>query len=144
MNELETVRYIERALDRHPRWAQDARVLVRLRAAQKLLLMAHAARQSINYLIENETIASFVEHWDAAMKNVNATVPEPVGADAEAIARAIYLLKEVVPSFIESNRLDGYTVFYDEAQCDGYCLVEDCEAASKDLARFAEHKSIGL
>lgn len=39
--------------------------------------------------------------------------------------RARTLLRAVV-DFIEKNPVQDYEVFYDDAVCDGACLMEDC------------------
>jgi hypothetical protein len=50
--------------------------------------------------------------------------------------RAAYLLR-VVAKFIEENPLaPEMTVYYDEAECDGYCLKEDCLSAVEALERL--------
>jgi hypothetical protein len=49
------------------------------------------------------------------------------------VERAEYLLRTVA-QFIDENPVSDYTIFYDEAECDGYCLAYDCIAAADDLA----------
>jgi hypothetical protein len=44
----------------------------------------------------------------------------------ELIERAAYLLG-VVEQFIKENRLEDYMTVYDEAECDGACLADDCK-----------------
>lgn len=58
------------------------------------------------------------------MDKVNAQV-------RQALERSIVLL-EATAKFIESNPVREYTVFYNEAECDGYCLRDDCENALED------------
>ena len=50
-----------------------------------------------------------------------------------ALDRAQYLLGAVM-RFIVRNRLGDFSVYYDEADCDGHCLYDDCEIA-RDEAR---------
>jgi hypothetical protein len=49
----------------------------------------------------------------------------------EALQRARDLL-DAAYRFIEANNLEHKTVFYDEAECDGYCLMDDCKIAIED------------
>lgn len=51
--------------------------------------------------------------------------------------RAIYLLG-VIGQFIDENNLEEYTTIFDDAECDGGCLAEDCAAAAEGLARQME------
>lgn len=56
-------------------------------------------------------------------------------ADAE---RAITLLR-AAKAFLQKQKALGYfldhpiTVFYDEADCDGYCLLDDITACLEDI-----------
>ena len=52
----------------------------------------------------------------------------------EALDRAQYLL-DAAMRFILVNRLGEYSVHYDDADCDGLCLYDDCETA-RDAARI--------
>ena len=52
--------------------------------------------------------------------------------DRDAIKRAIYLLS-VVQGFLDENPVKEYTYFYDDAECDGYCLIDDCKIAEEEL-----------
>lgn len=47
-------------------------------------------------------------------------------------SRIVELLN-IVPEFIEENRLEEYTVKYDETVCDGYCLMTDINIALDDI-----------
>jgi hypothetical protein len=49
-----------------------------------------------------------------------------------SLDRAQYML-DTAMKFIERNRLHEFKVHYDEATCDGYCLLSDCEAVRDDL-----------
>jgi len=51
--------------------------------------------------------------------------------EQEAMERAQYLLSVAI-RFIETNHLHSYRVRYDEATCDGYCLINDCKLARND------------
>lgn len=44
--------------------------------------------------------------------------------EEEIISRSIELL-EAAKNLIRDNRLEAYTTFYDEATCDGQCLIDD-------------------
>lgn len=48
--------------------------------------------------------------------------------ERESLKRCETLLDAVI-RFVEVNPVAEYTVFYDDAECDGYCLQDDCEAA---------------
>ena len=54
----------------------------------------------------------------------------------EGSARAIELLN-VAAKYIETHWTDGI-VHYDEADCDGYCVAEDCRLAAEQLASEGE------
>ena len=41
--------------------------------------------------------------------------------------RQNYLMRAVI-RYMENNPVNDYTVDYDEASCDGYCLIEDIRA----------------
>jgi hypothetical protein len=45
--------------------------------------------------------------------------------------RAIYMLK-VAAKYIRENHPDG-KIHYDEADCDGSCVANDCEYAADEL-----------
>ena len=59
--------------------------------------------------------------------------------DKETIERAAYLLR-VVGQFIDTNPVSDYTVIYDEAECDGACLRDDCSVAADELERMMAAK----
>ena len=46
-------------------------------------------------------------------------------------ARAIEMLRVAAEMLLKSN--PSGTVFYDGADCDCFCIAEDCEAAALDL-----------
>jgi len=50
---------------------------------------------------------------------------------AEALERANLMLS-VTRAFIAANGLHEFTAEYDEATCDGYCIIDDCNAASEN------------
>jgi hypothetical protein len=50
----------------------------------------------------------------------------------DALLRAETLL-EAVCKFIDSNPVHDYTVFYDGAECDGYCLHDDCDTLLEEI-----------
>ena len=50
---------------------------------------------------------------------------------AEEVKRAVEMLK--VSARRSSIAAPSVTVRYDEAECDGYCVADDCEAAAEDL-----------
>ncbi len=52
--------------------------------------------------------------------------------DGLAVERAIVML-EVVVRYLEENPVQEYTVHYDETNCDGYCLADDCRVAAEEL-----------
>jgi hypothetical protein len=55
-----------------------------------------------------------------------------------ALERCVILLR-AAQSFVYDNCLEENTVIYDDAECDGYCLIEDCEAAiTKSQAALAK------
>tara|TARA_R110000764_G_scaffold215303_1_gene302013 strand:- start:596 stop:757 length:162 start_codon:yes stop_codon:yes gene_type:complete len=49
----------------------------------------------------------------------------------EAHKRAILML-EIAADYIEDNCPEE-TIFYDETDCDGYCVAEDCKIAASEL-----------
>ena len=52
------------------------------------------------------------------------------------IKRAIEMLK-IASNYIRECPCDGdYTVFYDDAICDGWCVADDCESAAEMLEGF--------
>lgn len=55
----------------------------------------------------------------------------------ETLERAQYMLDAAI-KFIERNRLHDYKVVYDEATCDGYCLLSDCKIARDDARSLLE------
>ncbi len=59
----------------------------------------------------------------------------------EALERAVILLR-ATHDFIGTNPIQEYTVFYDEAECDGSCLATDCGIA-EESARAALAKARG-
>lgn len=59
--------------------------------------------------------------------------------DKEAIERAAYLLG-TVRQFIDTNPISEYSVYYDEAICDGACLRDDCLTAELELDRMLSAK----
>lgn len=50
----------------------------------------------------------------------------------DILHRAITLL-DVSCEYIESNGFEDGVVYYDDAQCDGACLIEDCTNAKEEL-----------
>lgn len=50
--------------------------------------------------------------------------------------RARQLLK-LAAKYIRKYKDDGI-IFYDETECDGACLADDCEAAAESLEVFGE------
>ena len=46
-------------------------------------------------------------------------------SEREVLERAITMLK-ATEDFVEGNPISEYTVFYDDANCDGGCLSNDC------------------
>lgn len=50
----------------------------------------------------------------------------------DIIQRAATLL-QATTAFIDKNPVKEYTVFYDEAHCDGNCLREDCRLLLKEM-----------
>lgn len=57
-----------------------------------------------------------------------------MNAKRDAIKRAIEIL-EIAGEHCESYAGDA-TAFYDEADCDGYCINDDCKAAANDLRKL--------
>lgn len=55
-----------------------------------------------------------------------------------AAERAQTLLDAVIRYLSENECAREFVVNYDEADCDGYCLQEDCETALEDLKRAIE------
>jgi len=47
----------------------------------------------------------------------------------EALERSVILL-DATERFLSTNPVMEYMVHYDEADCDGHCLAEDCENAA--------------
>lgn len=45
--------------------------------------------------------------------------------------RAAYMLR-VAAWYIRDKYPDGI-VYYDDAECDGYCVADDCESAAEDI-----------
>lgn len=64
-----------------------------------------------------------VERWNDVARKVQAH-----GALVEALKRAVTLM-DATERFVEKNPIGDYTVFFDEADCDGSCLAVDCAAA---------------
>jgi hypothetical protein len=56
------------------------------------------------------------------------------------IQRAVYMLR-VVKEFIAINELHGYDSHWDDAFCDGNCLIDDCESAAQGLERYEREKA---
>jgi hypothetical protein len=52
----------------------------------------------------------------------------------EALQRAVVLM-EATYDFISSNKLEGYPLYYNDAECDGSILADDCEYAIDDAKR---------
>jgi len=48
-----------------------------------------------------------------------------------ALARARVMLK-VAAQYISETWPEG-TIFYDDAECDGYCVADDCKQAQEEL-----------
>jgi hypothetical protein len=46
--------------------------------------------------------------------------------------RAIYMLRTAA-MFVDVNHLESRTAIWDDATCDGACLIADCNAAADDL-----------
>ncbi len=59
----------------------------------------------------------------------------------EACKRALELL-DATARFIEANPIAEYTVLYDEAQCDGYCLIEDCRSSYERLVGLLAQEAL--
>ena len=54
---------------------------------------------------------------------------------SEAVTRAIKMLS-IASKYIDDNCDLDETIFYDQADCDGYCVVEDCVVAAEELSRL--------
>lgn len=54
----------------------------------------------------------------------------------EDIHRAAEMLR-IAAEYIKQHCPDG-DIFYDEADCDGYCVAADCEIAADELLRGDE------
>jgi len=48
--------------------------------------------------------------------------------------REAFLLR--VAAFYIRNEYAGGTIFYDEAECDGLCVADECEAAAQDMVNI--------
>ncbi len=63
--------------------------------------------------------------------------------EQSAAWRAAYLLR-IVNKFIHDNPVSDYTIYFDEAVCDGACLADDCLVAAEELERVRNDRdSIG-
>ncbi len=56
----------------------------------------------------------------------------------EDLLRAAEMLK-IAAEYIRENWPDA-TVFYDEAECDGYCVADDCETAAEMIWEESEEE----
>lgn len=54
-----------------------------------------------------------------------------------AFDRAVEMLR-IAARYIRETYPDGHTVHYDGADCDGFCIADDCESAAEDVAALAE------
>lgn len=77
---------------------------------------------------------------DALVSAVYSCTPEerrprmtPLQQADLALERAITLY-EATSRFIRTNPVSDYSVFFDEAMCDGACLADDCESARDESA----------
>jgi hypothetical protein len=52
----------------------------------------------------------------------------------DALHRAVVLMEAAI-NFVQDNDLGEYTVYYDDAECDGSCLADDCDSAIDDAKR---------
>lgn len=58
----------------------------------------------------------------------------------EALDRAVILLGAAA-RFIHQHPIKEYTVFYDEAVCDGLCLANDCrDALNEGIDALTQYK----
>jgi hypothetical protein len=46
--------------------------------------------------------------------------------------RAVYMLR-IAADYVRKTGDKGREIFYDEALCDGYCVIDDCESAADML-----------
>lgn len=53
------------------------------------------------------------------------------------LKRTEVILKALI-DFIDRNPVQDYTVFYDEAICDGACLQDDARALLEEIQRAGE------
>ena len=58
-------------------------------------------------------------------------IDQQVDPLVDALERAVTLL-DATARFIRQNPIQEYTVFYDEAQCDGGCLADDCRISLEE------------
>ncbi len=59
-----------------------------------------------------------------------------VSVNKEDLLRAAEMLK-IAAEYIRENWPDA-TVFYDESDCDGYCVADDCETAAEMISAHSE------
>lgn len=62
------------------------------------------------------------------------------GAAREALGRAAVLLDAVVRFMAANGLAQEMTVVYDQAECDGACLAEDCKITRDDIVAALEPK----
>jgi hypothetical protein len=56
-------------------------------------------------------------------------------AEIGCLKRAQYML-EVAARFVKENDLGEYVANWDETECDGYCLVDDCTIEASELGNL--------
>lgn len=65
--------------------------------------------------------------------NINRLKLEALSRLVDAAGRALELLN-ATRLFIDANPIGEYIVHYDEAECDGLCLADDCATAADSLS----------
>lgn len=72
-----------------------------------------------------------------AMKNALPGLLDKVERYEAALRRAVELMN-AASNFIKENRYEEGTTFYDGAECDGYCMLDDLNIAIGDCVEALE------
>lgn len=98
--------------------------------------MSYKAFSAIKEHVEIETIKNLSHQEINEVFNKQAARIKELEAENEALKagseRAIEMLN-VAANYIEMHH-PGSTIRYDEADCDGYCVANDCRIAAEQLS----------
>lgn len=102
---------------------------------ERFVNLADLKRKSLSWFRYRQSSNQTIEDWKRLLSKLPITVQdksEVVFESNELCNRAFELLK-ATEVFLTKLKLDNSdalltTVFYDEANCDGYCLLDDIKA----------------